>query len=311
MGFFRPKTFVWIAVIMGFITAIVLLAGGVYMGTTFISEQGSTDENAFMYSLLSGFVCALGANNFVRCILMARFLNKNDDEAVAVNRYAIIVLMLNVSSFYLPLILRAFRPVGTTSDPKEPVRFNLGKWFSSVALFDGIVFFAASMGFIADHIGFNTAFSNMATYQYGVLLVAILFAFEGLKLVGGLLAFPAFYAKGAYDAYLSKKGFMYHYIAFFAIMFTIAATFLLIFAILSAILEIINSFLRVFESNNNGWFGALLSIIMLPLIIAYQGFIIYNCLATIKGIWSKDNVVVYKQYDPLLNQRPNQGIAAN
>jgi hypothetical protein len=326
----------WGNIISGFeiFMGLAMMALGIYIGM-FSSQMlnvGSTDEVSTegftqligIFAIVGSVILAMGASMITRASMYIDVTKKMEIDEIQQNRWALVILALGMSSFFLPMLIKRTHGHGVASNANEyPVRYSLGKWFSmmtlvyGIALAIGLVLFSTIQSDGTDIMKwpvFEMYLNNDMLGENADITKGMLYGFGALAIVAislGILAAPAFWIPGSFQAYTSGTGFWRGYMRFFGVIFTIWCTILLVFAILSALLEILSAISRAFGGNNRSWLERILAMVMLPVILAIQGYIIMTCAQTMKGIWSRDDSVTYNEYSRLGTIQRSRGGAVN
>jgi hypothetical protein len=317
------KVILYVVLALSLFSGLVMTAVGIMAGL-FTHKIGSVNGNDdYAYVLILGtFMAAIGVGMITRASLFIAFISKRDMEELQQNRWALIVLALGISSFWIPFILRRTTGYGVSSTSDVPVKYYLGKWFSMIWFVSAIAFVCAFLFVSSYQIGDEGGLISFGTTGYlndfvystakmQSLNNGIFYALIGItafQLFIGILAVPAFYFPNSLESYQNGGAFKV-YMLIFGWFFTMWATVLLVFAILSAFLEIVNALGNAFGNNRGGMVSRIFSIIALPFIIAMQGYIIMVCGQTIKGIWSRSDQVSYNTYSRV--ETLNRGTTAN
>jgi hypothetical protein len=262
------KVILYVVLALSLFSGLVMTAVGIMAGL-FTHKIGSVNGNDdYAYVLILGtFMAAIGVGMITRASLFIAFISKRDMEELQQNRWALIVLALGISSFWIPFILRRTTGYGVSSTSDVPVKYYLGKWFSMIWFVSAIAFVCAFLFVSSYQIGDEGGLISFGTTGYlndfvystakmQSLNNGIFYALIGItafQLFIGILAVPAFYFPNSLESYQNGGAFKV-YMLIFGWFFTMWATVLLVFAILSAFLEIGQCFRKCLwqQSRRNG-----------------------------------------------------------
>lgn len=307
-GLFSFRTWIYISQIFSVFLAIGSVVGMMHLQTIFDvnTEMASVDVNEMVaynwVNIATIIIFGIAFATVAKAVVLIYFIHKNDDESISNNRFAVMALSAGFGSLWGPIIMRAL-PNTSYTNTISP-KFYITKMFSMVGVVFGI---GLLTGFAATYLPIKNSANpiTLESADYKNVLNTMLYClYVGAGILGfSLITGALFWPKSAAAQYEAKSG-IYGMQQFFAVFFSIAVTLLMFVTMLGAVLEILNALGRVFGRNEN-MFERLIAILYLPLIIAYQGFLIVTCARVVKATWSNSEVITYGEYERLARARNN------
>ncbi|KAF5276149.1 hypothetical protein FQR65_LT16467 [Abscondita terminalis] len=273
------------------IMAGLLMVGASAMFVYSIASPGSVDivnqmglSNDVLIILVI-FMTFLGAYTLIGAFyLMGIMKGANEQEA----RYGYVVLGLGAGSIFLPFMLsRSMNAV--QEDQSVKVRFYVGKALSTVTLF------ASALSLIYLIVLQTTAFSDI---DMSAMMIAN-FAIIGVLTVISIGSTITFNKTKSEDADAEESGLSKGFGYFYAVM----ATIIIIVQMIFAILYVVQSIARFMDYYKDNVFLAILQMLNIMFAIMMAGMMLSVCISVIKALYSRDNVIHYKSYDNLINER--------
>ncbi|WP_339023011.1 hypothetical protein [Spiroplasma endosymbiont of Crioceris asparagi] len=300
MRYDLSRTRFWLTLcnFVGLIISIFTLAMMLF-GLQTILDKADSYEGINTIIWVFVIVALISAASIYLQIVLIRFIRTSTDEELIGNRYILALFSLGLGGIMTPFMLTQMPNVD--SESKDNPRYTLSKHYGMAALIGGIsaiAFFFLMKQKYHSELEFTNAFDIKATG------VQIVLAISAVSFVWGALTVPLFWTKGAKARFDAQEGMLYNLMAFVAIINLIVGTLVLVMLMVKAFINLLNAISRLFESR--GGFDMFIALLNLVFVIWYVTFIISIAAQTIKGIWSKNNVVAYKVYTKFDEAKQNR-----